>query len=230
MHKIYRIALVAFVLMAASVAMTSCKKSNYEEKLRLEMEARLEREREQMQSQQAATPAQSAQPVARPAAQPAASAAGTNATVIQEGGYTNVRSGAGSSYSIVEKIKDGSPIRVGRNVNGWYEVLNAQGGLRGYMHASKVVFGGQAAAAYAPAPRGAKLSPQDMMTAVVKPEGGYTNVRQGPGTSYGIVTKVPDGGDIFCNATDFNTASWVKVYDLNMNFLGYISRSKLIAR
>lgn len=230
MNTILRIALVAFALSATSVAMTSCKKSNYEEKLRLEMEARLEREREQMQSQQAAAQTPAAQaPAAQPAAKPAASSAsGANATVIQEGGYTNVRSGAGSNYSIVEKIKDGSPIRVGRNVGGWYEVLNAQGGLRGYMHASKVVMGGQAAAA--PAPRGAKLSVQDLMTVVVKPEGGYTNVRQGPGTSYGIVTKVRDGSDIFCNGTDFNTASWVKVYDLNMNFLGYISRNKLIAR
>lgn len=225
MNTILRITLVTFALSAASSAMTSCKKSDYEEKLRVEMEARLENERQQMQSQQSAAPAAAVQSTA-------STPSSANATVIREGGYTNVRSGAGSNYGVVEKIKDGSPIRVGRNVGGWYEVLDEQGGLRGYMHASKVVLNGQSsapAANVASTNLGAHSSEQ-MMSVIVKREGGYTNLRQGPGTNYGIVQKVRDGSPIrvtineFCNTNH----AWVKVYDDNGYFIGYISRSKIM--
>lgn len=63
-----------------------------------------------------------------------------NATVIREGGYTNVRCAPSSSAAIVTKIQDGSPIAVGDLVGQWYEILDQNGNVMGYMHKSKVVW------------------------------------------------------------------------------------------
>lgn len=65
---------------------------------------------------------------------------GTLVMVKREGGYTNIRSGCGSSCSIVEKVRDGSYIKVGDRYGQWYEVYDAYGGVKGYIHASKIVF------------------------------------------------------------------------------------------
>ena len=59
--------------------------------------------------------------------------------VIQEGGYTNVRSGPGTNYSIVKKIKDGSPIYYTVYNSKWCVVYNDNGDAIGYMYSSKVI-------------------------------------------------------------------------------------------
>ena len=67
---------------------------------------------------------------------------GTNyAHVIREGGYTNARSGPGTGYAIMNKVKDGSPILYsGRLVrNGWVQVYDTRGNYLGYMSANKIV-------------------------------------------------------------------------------------------
>lgn len=63
------------------------------------------------------------------------------AHVIREGGYTNARSGPGTGYAILNKVKDGSPILYsGRLVrNGWVEVFDTRGNYLGYMSANKIV-------------------------------------------------------------------------------------------
>lgn len=65
---------------------------------------------------------------------------GTTVMVKREGGYTNIRSGQGTSYGIVEKVRDGSYIKVGSCYGQWYEVYNANGSIKGYIHATKIVF------------------------------------------------------------------------------------------
>lgn len=63
--------------------------------------------------------------------------------VKQEGGYTNIRKGAGSSSAIAAKVKDGSFILVNAtdlyNGKAWVRVYNQKGGLRGYMSSSKMM-------------------------------------------------------------------------------------------
>ena len=60
-------------------------------------------------------------------------------TVIQEGGYTNVRQQPSTSSPIVTKIRDGSPIYY-TNYNGsWCIIYDNGGNMLGYMHSSKVV-------------------------------------------------------------------------------------------
>lgn len=59
--------------------------------------------------------------------------------VIKEGGYTNVRSEPNVNASIVEKIKDGSPIHYSIYNNKWCIIYELSGRQLGYMHASKVI-------------------------------------------------------------------------------------------
>lgn len=63
------------------------------------------------------------------------------AHVIREGGYTNARSGPGTGYAILNKVKDGSPILYsGRLVrNNWVQVYDTRGNYLGYMSANKIV-------------------------------------------------------------------------------------------
>jgi hypothetical protein len=64
-----------------------------------------------------------------------------------------------------------------------------------------------------------------LLPAHVIREGGYTNVRQGPGSNYAIVNKVKDGSPIYY--TVYN-ANWHVVYDTNGTQLGYMHTSKVI--
>lgn len=65
---------------------------------------------------------------------------GSVVMVKREGGYTNIRSGCGTNYGIVEKVRDGNYIKVGDCYGQWYEVYDAYGNIKGYIHASKIVF------------------------------------------------------------------------------------------
>ena len=79
----------------------------------------------------------------------------------------------------------------------------------------------------APAPATTTVAPPvaGLLPAHVIREGGYTNVRQGPGTNYAIVTKVKDGSPIYY--TNYN-ANWKNVYNTAGQFLGYMHSSKVI--
>ena len=94
---------------------------------------------------QPSVPLNTTKPQAAPAAAPKATAAVPAGlllgSVIQEGGYTNVRQSPSTQAAIVNKIKDGSPIYYKKYNGSWCEVYDQQGSFMGYMHASKVVAG-----------------------------------------------------------------------------------------
>lgn len=60
-------------------------------------------------------------------------------SVIQEGGYTNIRKGPGVNYEEASKIKDGSPIYYTVYNDKWCIVYDNNGQALGYIHASKVI-------------------------------------------------------------------------------------------
>ena len=62
--------------------------------------------------------------------------------------------------------------------------------------------------------------------ATVKREGGFTNIRRGPGTGYAIVKKERDGNGIYVGS---NVGGWYEVYSgPNGGFVGYISSNKVV--
>ena len=71
---------------------------------------------------------------------------------------------------------------------------------------------------------------QQMRPGLVKDEGGYTNIRKGPGTQYEVVDQIPDG--MFINFVKGNNG-WCKVYtnytdDTPQDLIGYIAASKIV--
>ncbi len=136
--------------------------------------------------------------------------------IRDEDGYTNIRSGPGTNYSIIQKRRDGSEILYSRGKGNWYRVYADYGEPIGYIHASKVVSSRRSA----PQPRVHKR------WGIVVREGGYTNVRSGPGTRYSIVKKVRDGSDILFSGRPGD--SWYRVYDRNGDYMGYMSANKII--
>ncbi len=66
---------------------------------------------------------------------------------------------------------------------------------------------------------------QRLKYALVKDEGGVTNVRKGPGTQYAIVEKVKDGSFILYSGNYDD--KWKAVYTQQGKLRGYISGSKL---
>lgn len=83
----------------------------------------------------------------------------------------------------------------------------------------------QAAPAQAVPPSVPAAAPKGLLSGHVIREGGYTNVRQGPGTNYGVVTKIKDGSPIFY--TTYN-ANWCIVYNSAGQQLGYMHSSKVV--
>ncbi|MBR6980305.1 MAG: SH3 domain-containing protein [Prevotella sp.] len=65
---------------------------------------------------------------------------------------------------------------------------------------------------------------------LVKDEGGFTNIRKGPGTNYPVVEQVQDGSFI---SFDTGIGSWYKVYTTYTDgtpqeMIGYIHSSKVV--
>lgn len=154
--------------------------------------------------------------------------------VKQEGGYTNIRSGRGTSYRIVTKYKDGSNIYVGPNQGGWRAVYSsANGGFIGYISSSKVVSYGSASRSgrgYTNADARRILGCPDAYVAHIKQEGGYTNVRATPNGK--VVSKIKDGSTIFIDGieSDGPYVPWTGVYNTAGKFLGWVHDSKIVFR
>lgn len=138
--------------------------------------------------------------------------------VKDQGGITNIRKGPGTSYPVVDTMPDGCFINFRHLGNGWSEVYTCytdteDGGqdLVGYMASSKIVV-----------PPRTDLTKQ---VAHVKNQGGYTNIRKGPGTQYQVVGKVKDDSFILVHM-DYD-ASWLRVFTQQGKLRGYISASKV---
>ena len=157
---------------------------------------------------------------AQPVQTPVESKVNTSLLVVayvkDEDGYTNVRSGKGTQYSIIGKYKDGASVLVHPDdfSKSWMRVYHDNGVFYGYMSRNKIVN------------QNAPTTPT-LVYAYVKDEDGYTNVRSGKGTNYPIVGKVSDGNAILVNADDFSK-SWMRVYHDNGTFYGYMSRNKIV--
>ena len=138
------------------------------------------------------------------------------AYVNDKDGYTNVRSGKGTQYSIIGKYLDGASVLVhpADFSKKWVRVYHDNGSFFGYMSRSRLV---------------SKDAPttSSLVYAYVSDVDGYTNVRSGQGTQYSIVGQILDGNRVLVNAADFSK-KWMRVYHDNGAFFGYMSRSRIV--
>lgn len=91
--------------------------------------------------------------------------------------------------------------------------------------AAKPVAAPQAAPQPAAKPAAKPAAPAGLLSGSVIREGGYTNVRKGPGTNFAIVKKIKDGSPIYF--TNYNN-NWCVVYDNAGKMIGYMHASKVV--
>lgn len=137
--------------------------------------------------------------------------------VKDEGGYTNIRKGPGTNYGIEMTWQDGNYLYCTKLDNGWAKAYSRTSDgtqyFLGYISNTKLV---------SPPRDGVRRT----LMYVVR-EGGYTNIRKGPGTNYSIASKVKDGSWLLVNYSDAINKAWVRVYTQQGKLRGYISANKI---
>lgn len=133
-------------------------------------------------------------------------------------GYTNIRRGASTSSPIVRRYSSGDYLYYTPVGNGWSKVYSGarSSTFMGYMHTSRIV-------RVNPNGRG-DSSPSLYSGYITDPVDNYVNVRKGPGTNYGIVTRLYVGDFVYYSKTNSN---WVKVYNSSKRYLGYVYRDRI---
>ena len=121
----------------------------------------------------------------------------------------NVRSGPGSRYEIVARIKEGTKVNVAGRERDWLRVVSKRGNPPGYIDQ-----------------RFARLADgQSNKTSSFVP-GAYTTLadtylRKGPGLHYEVVTKIPKGIRVHVVAAE---GDWLRVESKHGKPPGYIER------
>ena len=112
----------------------------------------------------------------------------TNKTGTVTATVLNVRSGAGTSYSIVTKINKGNKVNIIESKNGWYKIKTSNGKI------------GWVSGDYIKISTNSESSNDNSTSSVTNKTGTVTatvlNVRSGAGTSYSVVTKINKGNKV----------------------------------
>ena len=154
-----------------------------------------------------------------------ASALGVNAQqyygrVQDKDGYTNIRRGASTNSPIARQYQSGDYLYYTPQSNGWSKVYSGKSAntFMGYMHTSRIV----------------KVNPNQSSSSssatsnkrrgiIVDPVDNYVNVRKGPSTNHAIATQLTVGTTVYYEGS----SKWVKVYDTNQRYLGYVYRNRI---
>ena len=136
-------------------------------------------------------------------------------------GFAYIRASASTKAEIVGDFTSGEHLYYTPLKNGWSKVYSdaSSSSFLGYMHTSRIVR--------------AEAQNEDVKDAyesayekgyIVDPDDDYVNVRKGPGTNYEIVCHLPVSTDVYFEKSN---SKWVKVYDEDFNYLGYVHRSRI---
>lgn len=105
----------------------------------------------------------------------------------------NIRSGAGTNYSIVGKTYNGNTVEVLESTNGWYKIKTSNG-TTGWASAQYITLSST------PDNSGSTTPEDNTSGSAVNQPGTVTastlNVRSGAGTNYSVVTKVYKGNSV----------------------------------
>lgn len=134
---------------------------------------------------------------------------------VANDGYTNIRSANSTSARIIGELRNGGGYAVYMHTSGnWYKVN--YNGIVGYVHKSQVRMTNGGYSSSQPTVRKVYSAAPD----------GYTNVRRGPGTNYGIIGEIHNGG---AGITYISTSgNWYKVNYYGTT--GYVHKSQVRIR
>ena len=192
-------------------------------------------------------PAPDPVPVAAPAQPQTASVQGANSTIVGDPGDTNIRSGAGSNYAVVDVVQVGDRVKaVDRAADSdgqpWYRVVVPSGGS-GWVFGQLIQVDGDAALPNAkvepdgkpagePAPKPVPTAqPTDNTNATIAGQAGSKNIRSGPGINFDTahITYPGDRVVIRDTSTDAGGYTWYKIYFPKSGAEGWIA-SQLVNR
>jgi len=104
----------------------------------------------------------------------------TKTGTIKVNGSLNVRSGAGTTYSIVGSLSNGAKVEVLKEQNGWAQIKS--GSTQGWVSADYITYGNTTTPPTTPTTKKATVKVN-----------GTLNIRSGAGTTYGILGYLTDG-------------------------------------
>ena len=136
-------------------------------------------------------------------------------------GFTYIRAAASNKAEILGDYTSGEYLYYTPMKNGWSKVYSDanSSSFMGYMHTSRIV-----------RVEAENVNIKDTYESayergyIVDPDDDYVNVRKGPGTNYAIVCRLAVSTDIVFKKTK---SKWVKVYDEDGNYLGYVYHSRI---
>ncbi len=133
----------------------------------------------------------------------------SNATTIQTGtikvnGALNVRSGAGTSYSVIGSLSNGAKVEIVETSGSWYKIKYGSG--YGYVSKDYVTVSSTSNSDSSSSSNN-NTSTTTMQTGTVKVNGAL-NVRSGAGTSYSVIGSLSNGAKVEIVET---SGSWYKI-------------------
>ncbi|MBP3914804.1 N-acetylmuramoyl-L-alanine amidase, partial [Clostridium sp.] len=133
----------------------------------------------------------------------------SNATTIQTGtikvnGALNVRSGAGTSYSVIGSLSNGAKVEIVETSGSWYKIKYGSG--YGYVSKDYVTVSSTSNSDSSSSSNN-NTSTTTTQTGTVKVNGAL-NVRSGAGTSYSVIGSLSNGAKVEIVET---SGSWYKI-------------------
>ena len=138
-------------------------------------------------------------------------------------GFTYIRAAASNKAEILGDYTSGEYLYYTPLKNGWSKVYSdaSSSSFMGYMHTSRIVRINPNSSSYT---TGGTSTSSLRRGTIVDPRDNYVNVRKGPGTNYAIVSRLWIGTTVYYQGS---SSGWVKVYNGNRNYLGYVARSRI---
>ena len=133
-------------------------------------------------------------------------------------GYTNIRKEPTTKAPIVRRYNSGEYLYFFPLNNGWSLVYSGAktNTFMGYMSTNRMVKVN---------PNGnANTTPAYQSGHITDPVDTYVNIRKGPGTNYAITGRLDTGTFVYYQPA---ATGWVKVYDDNKTFLGYVAKNRI---
>lgn len=146
----------------------------------------------------------------------AASGLRTGTVSVGDGYSLNVRSGPGTSYSVLGQLENGAAVTITGEENGWYQIRYGSGS--GYV--STALITGVTDAPVSP------VTGTTTYTYGTVANAASLNVRSGPGTSYSILTYLDsdESMTVLETVTGTDGSSWYYV-STDFGYQGYVSAS-----
>lgn len=135
-------------------------------------------------------------PATKPATAP--STTGQSSKGVVTGSSVNIRSGPGTSYRKVAQVSKGNTITILKQQGVWYQIKMSNGS-QGWIASSlvkKLQVTPATPIANKPSTPTPKPTPTPTMNLQGVVKGSTVNIRSGPGTSYGVVTKAYKGDPV----------------------------------